>query len=100
MGDAVSKGGYLLLGVTGGIASGKTTVAKMFTELGVDVIDADQITREIVKHGTPLLEKIVEKFGAEILNADHSLNRKLLRDKIFQDKQARIWLEELLHPIG
>ena len=89
----------LIIGLTGGIGSGKSVVAAEFKRLGVTVIDADEIAREIVAPNTKLLQKISAKFGKEILNADGSLNRKLLRSIIFKDQQARNWLEKLLHPI-
>ncbi len=89
----------LVIGLTGGIGSGKSTVARLFTQLGIDIIDADQITRELVKLDSLLLEKIVNKFGDEILSPNRTLNRKTLSEKIFRDKKARIWLEDLLHPL-
>ena len=89
----------LTIGLTGGIGSGKSIVADEFKKLGATVIDADEIARDIVSSDSQLLQKISAKFGKEILNPDKSLNRKLLRDKIFKDKEAKTWLERLLHPV-
>ncbi len=89
----------LIIGLTGGIGSGKTTVAKEFKKLGVDIIDADDIAKEITKPNTKLLEKITKYFGKDILKKDNSLNRQQLRKKIFTNKKEKIWLENLLHPV-
>lgn len=86
------------VGLTGGIASGKTTVARLFEALGVPVIDTDQLSREVVAPGQPLLPRIVERFGSGILAADGSLDRAALRAVIFADPQARTDLEALMHP--
>ncbi|MEJ1489446.1 MAG: dephospho-CoA kinase [Candidatus Sedimenticola sp. (ex Thyasira tokunagai)] len=88
-----------VIGVTGGIGCGKSSVTDCFTELGVPVIDADQTSREVVEPGEPALEEIVRLFGPETLQADGSLDRRYLREKIFQDSSSRKRLEELLHPI-
>ncbi|MEJ1296702.1 MAG: dephospho-CoA kinase [Candidatus Sedimenticola sp. (ex Thyasira tokunagai)] len=88
-----------VIGVTGGIGCGKSSVTDCFTELGVPVIDADQTSREVVEPGEPALEEIVRLFGTETLKADGSLDRRYLREKIFQDSSSRKRLEELLHPI-
>jgi dephospho-CoA kinase len=88
----------LIVVLTGGIGSGKTTVANYFRELGITIIDTDVIAREIVKPGSPLLQKITAKFSNDILLKDGSLNRQLLQEKIFQNKDDRLWLENLLHP--
>jgi len=87
------------VGLTGGIASGKSTVAKLFAALGVPVIDADVISREVVAPGSPLLSQIAARFGAEILQSDGSLDRKALRTKVFSDPAARADLEGLTHPV-
>lgn len=87
------------LGITGGIGSGKTAVAQLFIDRGIDVIDADQAARWVVAKGRPALLQIAEHFGADILLADGNLNRAALRQAIFQDQIQRIWLEKLLHPI-
>jgi dephospho-CoA kinase len=89
----------LLIGLTGGIGSGKTTVANIFAELGIELVDADIVAREVVAIGTRGLAQIVEHFGGSILNADSSLNRAELRDRIFSDPNELKWLNALLHPI-
>lgn len=86
------------IGLTGGIASGKTTVANAFAELGVAVIDTDVIAREVVQPGQPALAEIVDAFGKEILNEDGSLNRRRMRDRIFSNDDERRKLESILHP--
>jgi dephospho-CoA kinase len=88
-----------IVGLTGGIGSGKTAAANRFRSLGVTVVNADDIAREVVAPGTPALETIAKKFGAGILNQDGSLNRSLLRKKIFGHEEYRSWLEKLLHPL-
>lgn len=85
--------------LTGGIGSGKSTIANAFAELGVDVVDADVIARQVVEPGQPALQIIVEKFGHQILNADGSLNRSALREKIFSSPDDKLWLNNLLHPL-
>jgi dephospho-CoA kinase len=86
------------VGLTGGIASGKSTVANLFAALGVTVVDTDQLAREVVAPGTPLLDAIAGKFGPEVLTADGSLDRAKLRTRIFVDPAEREWLEALTHP--
>ncbi|MDF2940179.1 MAG: coaE [Gammaproteobacteria bacterium] len=88
-----------IIGLTGGIGSGKSTVANLFAELGIELIDADIIAREVVAPHSPALNEIVTHFGSVVLNQDSSLNRKALREKVFQDPVSRIWLENLLHPL-
>lgn len=88
----------LVVGLTGGIASGKSEVSALFEQTGAEVIDTDLISRELVEPGRPLLETICNEFGREILNPDGSLNRQQLRDIIFEDDKARNRLEEILHP--
>ena len=88
----------LHVGLTGGIGSGKSTVAKIFAELGIAVIDADVIAREITEPNTALLAVLTKHFGKEILNDNGSLNRRQLRDIVFYDKNKRLWLEKALHP--
>lgn len=87
-----------IVGLTGGIGSGKSTVATFFKSL-VDVIDADEVARCVVKPDSPTLGVIVTHFGKEVINSDGSLNRAWLRHKIFSDLNAKNWLENLLHPI-
>lgn len=89
----------LTIGLTGGIGSGKSAVATIFAQLGIDIIDTDIIAHEIVEPGTPALTKIIEHFGAEITNPDQTLNRKILAKKIFNHVDEKIWLEQLLHPL-
>jgi len=86
------------IGLTGGIASGKSTIALLFAKLGVPVIDTDQLARDVVAKGSPILTQVIEKFGLSVLSADGSLNRTELRRRIFEDPQQRTMLEQLLHP--
>jgi len=89
----------LIIGLTGGIGSGKTTITNYFEELGIDIIDADVIAREVVAVNSPALKAIAEHFGNEYLKADGQLNRALLRSRIFSNESDKIWLNELLHPL-
>ena len=89
----------LVIGLTGGIGSGKTTVANMFAELGVDIIDTDVIARELVEPGSPTLKQIVDHFGDDILKKDGQLNRQRLADITFKNKLERKTLEAILHPV-
>ena len=86
------------VGLTGGIASGKSTVARFFEALGVPVIDTDVIARQVVAPGTPLLEKLIERFGPSVRSADGTLNRAALRELVFADPKARADLNALTHP--
>ncbi|HYW04352.1 MAG TPA: dephospho-CoA kinase [Gammaproteobacteria bacterium] len=88
----------LIIGLTGGIASGKSTVARRFTDRGITVVDADEISRAVVEPGQPALEHIVEAFGPEALDASGCLDRARLREIIFSDPEQRRRLEEILHP--
>lgn len=88
-----------LIGLTGGIASGKSAVADRLAALGADIIDTDQISREVVAPGQPALVEIAEHFGSEVIAEDGSLNRAVVREKVFADPDERKWLEELLHPL-
>lgn len=85
--------------LTGGIASGKTAVSDMFAELGVTVIDADVIAREVVAKGSEALKAIVEHFGEQILTDSGVLDREKLRNQVFSNEQERLWLNNLLHPL-
>lgn len=87
-----------ICGLTGGIASGKSTVARRLRELGVPVVDADAIAREVVEPGTPALEEIVASFGAVVLDPDGRLDRKALAARVFGDDAARKTLEAIVHP--
>jgi len=87
-----------VLGVTGGIASGKSTVAEMFASLGATVVSADALAREVVAPGEPALHEVVAVFGEEVLREDGSLDREALGERIFADPAARRRLEAILHP--
>jgi dephospho-CoA kinase len=89
----------LRIGLTGGIASGKSTVAQRFADLGVPVIDADEVARAAVLPGQPGLARVVEKFGASVLAADGALDRRALRNQVFSDPALRKELEAILHPL-
>ncbi len=97
-GTKVSGSGRFIVGLTGGIGSGKSTVARLFDQLGVPAVDADVVAREVVAKGSPLLAKITEHFGPELLTAEHTLNRALLRQLIFTDPAAKQWLDSVMHP--
>ena len=88
-----------IVGLTGGIGSGKSTVARLFAAQGVHWVDADDVAREVVEPGTPALEAIARHFGDQILLESGGLNRAELRTLIFQDENERKWLEQLLHPL-
>lgn len=88
----------MIIGLTGGIASGKSTVSQMLEERGARIVDADQIAREVVLPDSPVLEQVVARFGQAILHADGTLNRPKLGEIIFNDRQAKLDLEQLLHP--
>ena len=90
--------GYIVA-LTGGIGSGKSTVADAFLHLGIAVIDADVIARQVVEPGMPALNAIRAHFGEEVINADGTLNRRHLRECIFSDSSEKVWLNALLHPI-
>tara|TARA_A100000164_G_scaffold3617_1_gene3158 strand:+ start:463 stop:1059 length:597 start_codon:yes stop_codon:yes gene_type:complete len=89
----------IVVGLTGGIGSGKSAVTKIFEGLGVKVVDADVVSRQPVMKGEPALKKIAEKFGANILTSEGELDRRKLREIIFNDNSAKDWLENLLHPL-
>ncbi len=86
------------VGLTGGIACGKSTVARFLLELGIPVVDADQIARDVVAPGTEGLAEIVEAFGPEVLLPDGTLDRKKLGDRVFGDSVARAKLNAITHP--
>lgn len=88
-----------VVGLSGGIGSGKSAASNRFEQLGIDVIDADLASRAVVEPGLPALKKIAAHFGADILLADGNLDRAALRQKIFSDPEAKQWLEGLLHPL-
>ncbi|MES2820531.1 MAG: dephospho-CoA kinase [Pseudomonadota bacterium] len=88
-----------ILGLTGGIGSGKSAAAQHFSDLGVHTVDADHAARWVVEPGQPALLRIAEHFGPELLLPDGRLDRAALRVRIFQDPAQRRWLEALLHPL-
>lgn len=88
----------LTIGLTGGIGSGKSTVARLFQQLGVPVFDTDVIAKELTRTGEPALQEITSIFGDELLDKDGNLNRELLKKKIFNNDKAREKLENILHP--
>ena len=85
----------LKVGITGGIGSGKSTVADIFASFGITIIDADVIARQIVEPGTPALAAIVAHFGNDMLQPDGSLNRSALRQRIFSMPDEKSWLNQL-----
>jgi len=87
------------VGLTGGIASGKSTVSAMLRELGAVVIDADELAREVVEKGTPGLAAVVEEFGPGLLTADGHLDRPAMGALVFGDESARKRLEAIVHPL-
>lgn len=90
---------FAIIGLTGGIGSGKSTVARMFGALGVHWVDADDVARQVVEPGTQALRAIADHFGESILQGNGELDRAALRQKVFEDPEQRRWLEGLLHPI-
>jgi dephospho-CoA kinase len=92
------KGKVYRVGLTGGVASGKSMVTKIFRSFGVPIIDTDELARDVVEPGQPPLERLVERFGASILTPDGHLDRPALRTIVFSDPKARADLEALIHP--
>ena len=88
-----------VVGLTGGIGSGKSTVARLFADQGISSVDADELSREVVAPGTPALRQIAEHFGTEILLDSGALDRSQLRHIVFDEPEERKWLENLLHPL-
>ena len=95
----MNAGKPLRVGLTGGIASGKSTVAEMLRQLGAVVIDTDQIAREVVQPGSPALQSLRERYGESILDDDGSLRREQLGEIVFASPAEKKWLEQLLHPL-
>jgi dephospho-CoA kinase len=89
----------LVVGLTGGIAAGKSTATAFFRQRGVPVIDADEVARDVVAAGTPGLAAVVAAFGSQILQADGTLDRRRLRERVFADPAERQRLEAILHPL-
>ena len=88
-----------IIGLTGGIACGKTTASDFFNEQGIEIVDADLVAREVVAPGEAGLDQIIDAFGRSILNADGTLDRKAMRDLVFADPNQRQKLEAILHPL-
>lgn len=95
----MSRQGLYRVGLTGGIASGKSTVANMLRELGAVVIDTDGLAREVTLPGSPALRELSNRYGSGILNENGSLRRDAVGRIVFADPGERKWLEELLHPL-
>ena len=89
----------LIIGLTGGIGSGKSTVATLFEQLGIDVIDTDIIARTLVEHDMPAYQAIVDRHGQDITDNNYNINREKLRTIIFNNTEEKQWLENLLHPL-
>ncbi len=89
----------LWVGLTGGIGSGKSTVCRLFSALGVPIIDADEVAREVVARGQPALASIAREFGEEMLDGNGQLHRERLRSLVFRDPESRKRLEAILHPL-
>ncbi len=87
------------VGLTGGIASGKSTISQLFSELGITIIDTDMISHQLMQINQPAYNKTVKHFGQEILNEDGSINRPALRQLIFNQPQQKSWLENMIHPL-
>ncbi|SHH98446.1 dephospho-CoA kinase [Ferrimonas marina] len=87
-----------IVGLTGGIGSGKTQVSDRFAQLGITVVDTDILAREVVEPGQPAFEAIVERYGDAILQADGKLDRTALRQRVFADEGERQWLNQQTHP--
>ena len=87
-----------VVGITGGIGSGKTAVSDCFRTLGIEVVDADVEARRVVEPGQPALAEIAARFGAQVLQRDGTLDRAALRERVFADAAERRWLEQLTHP--
>lgn len=85
--------------LTGGIGSGKTTIANAFAARGVDIVDADVIARQVVEPGQPALDALIARFGPALVHPDGTLNRKMLRQHIFTSEQDKRWVNALLHPL-
>ena len=88
-----------IVGLTGGIGSGKSSIANLFAAEGIEVVDADQVARDVVAPGTPALAQIIDYFGAEFILANGELDRRALRERVFTQAQDKAWLNALLHPL-
>jgi len=89
----------LVIGLTGGIGSGKTAVSDLFAEKGITIVDADVVARQVVEKGSESLIKITEKFGPDSISQDGTLNRPYIRQLVFADKANKQWIDALLHPL-
>ena len=98
MGQVGQERNYVVVGLTGSIGSGKSTVAEVWAAAGAEIVDADEISREIVLPGGPVLAAIVARFGPEVLSANGTLNRAVLRKLVFADPMKRRDLEKITHP--
>lgn len=87
-----------VVGLAGGIGSGKSTIANLFAQLGVEFVDADDVARQVVEPDSPCLKAISQRYGPEILLKDGTLNRRALRDIVFDEPSERLWLESITHP--
>ncbi|RJG50047.1 dephospho-CoA kinase [Motilimonas pumila] len=88
-----------IIGLTGGIGSGKSSASRFFSDLGIEIVDADVVAREVVEPGSPALMAIEEKFGPSILQQNNHLDRKRLRELTFSNQANKSWLNQLLHPL-
>lgn len=89
----------MIVGLTGGIGSGKSTVGKLFAKLGVPVVSADEIAHELLKHNHAVYQAVKNKFGEQLLDQTQQIDRRRLRNMIFSNPAEKIWLEELMHPL-
>ena len=89
----------MIVGLTGGIGSGKSAAANFFQNEGITVIDADDLSREVIEQNTPGFEKIVDCFGSAIIDSDGSINRAFLRQEVFDDEKKKKLLESIIHPL-
>ena len=94
----ISSAVMVLIGLTGGVATGKSTVAKMFQRCGAVVIDADELARDVVQPGKPAWREIVRRFGTSVLNSDKTINRQALGQIVFQNRTKLRQLERIIHP--
>ena len=95
----MTKSQKVVIGLTGGIGSGKSTITAMFADLGIDIVDADIIARKVVAPKSKALKQISEHFGAQFILPNGHLNRALLRSQVFSNEQDKTWLNNLLHPL-
>ena len=89
----------MIVGLTGGIGSGKSAAAELFAEQGIELVDTDLLAREVVEAGSPALNAIAEHFGDDLLDSSDNLDRSRLRALVFGDLEQKVWLEALLHPL-